>query len=137
ARQRWLAHFEALSDRVLQPTFASRELGVHSLPFYGYDARPPRVCGERQAVKRWDVLHVGHNWWRWREVSNLLLPALEQVRPRIGGVGFLGSWWEAPPAGADELGLEVAFEVDPDRFQRLGIEVRPAVSYTEVIPAMT
>jgi hypothetical protein len=134
ARRRWVAHFEALSDRVAQPTFACRELGAAPLPFYGYDARAPR---DRCAPKRWDVLHVGHNWWRWREVSGVLLPALEQARTRIGGVCFLGSWWQAPPAGARELGLEAAFEVDPDVFRRLGIEVRPPVPYTEVIPAMS
>ena len=96
ARQRWLAHFQALSDRVAQPTFASHELGVDPLPFYGYDARNVRGRVDRdhadpdRAAKEWDVLHVGHNWWRWREVSRLLLPALEQARPHIGEVGFLG-----------------------------------------------
>lgn len=133
ARQRWLAHFRALSDRIAQPTFASREPGVDPLPFYGYNARAPR---DHWAPKRWDVLHVGHNWWRWRDVSRVLLPALEQARPRIGRVCFLGSWWEAPPAGATELGLEAAFEADPDRFRRLRIEIHPPVPYTEVIPEM-
>jgi hypothetical protein len=147
ARQRWLAHFHALSDRVAQPTLATCELGVDPLPFYGYDARTARERIDRDhadrdganhgASKTWDVLHVGHNWWRWREVTRVLLPALEQARPHIGEVGFLGSWWETPPAGARELGLEAAFEADPDRFRRLDIEVRPAVPYTEVIPTMS
>jgi hypothetical protein len=142
ARQRWLAHFQALSDRVAQPTFALREPAVDPLPFYGYDAGNARECNAEHAdrgrrPKRWDVLHVGHNWWRWREVSQLLLPALEQARPHIGKAAFLGSWWETPPAGARELGLETAFEVDPGRFRRLGIEVCPAVPYTEVITAMS
>jgi hypothetical protein len=134
SHQRWLAHFQALSDRVAQPTFASGEPGLAPLPFYGYDAPAAR---DPWTPKRWDVLHVGHNWWRWREVSSVLLPALEQARPRLGEVCFLGSWWEAPPAGAAELGLEAAFEADPEQFRRLRIEVHPPVAYTEVIPAMS
>ncbi len=132
----WLAHYGALADRILQPTLEPREPGVKGVLFYGYDPNS-EITPETSPPKQFDVLHVGHNWWRWREVSNSLLPAIEQIRSRLDGVGFVGSWWNAPPAGASELNLEAAFCVDAGRLQSLGIQTGPAVPYTEVIRAMS
>src|SRR5262249_21914315 len=36
-RAQWRTHYELITDKVLQPTFAPIEPGVRSLPFYGYD----------------------------------------------------------------------------------------------------
>jgi hypothetical protein len=80
---------------------------------------------------------LGHNWWRWREVSNCLLPAIERIRSELDGVCFIGLWWDMVPAGAREQNLEIAFGFDIDRFRRLGIQVKPAVPFTEVVPAMS
>jgi hypothetical protein len=134
ARQRWRACYDALTDRVLQPTFSPLEPDVQPVPFYGYDPGGAVNGGGR---KRYDIVHVGHNWWRWREISSRLLPAFEDIRDRVGEICFLGSWWDGPPAGAREHGLDVAFGADPERFSRLRIRIQPAVHYTEVVPAMS
>jgi hypothetical protein len=134
-RSEWLAYYERLADKVMQPTFAPLQAGVVGLPFYGYDPAAEVPCGAGR--KRFDVLLVGHNWWRWREVSTRLLPALEQIRGEIDGVGFVGAWWHAPPPWAGALGLHSAFQADPDRLRRLGVEVRPPVPFSEVIPTMS
>jgi hypothetical protein len=104
------------------------------LPFYGFDPEALKRPNEA-IVKRYDVLHVAHNWWRWREVSTRLLPALERILPSLDGICFMGSWWDAPPI-VDE-GLKVAFRSDPQWFERLRIQIEPAVPYTEVIHAMS
>jgi Glycosyl transferases group 1 len=83
------------------------------------------------------MLCVGHNWWRWRQISRELLPAIECVRPYLGEIGFVGSWWDTIPAGAAELGVEAAFGTDPEWLQRLRIQVRPSVPYTEVVNVMS
>jgi hypothetical protein len=83
------------------------------------------------------VLCVGHNWWRWRQVSQELLPAIERVRPKIKDIAFVGSWWDTVPAGAADLGLRSAFGTDPMWLRRLRIQVKPPVSYTEVVPVMS
>jgi DNA-binding IclR family transcriptional regulator len=59
--------------------------------------------------KKYDVLHVGHNWWRWKQIKEQILPALDQIREEIGEIGFIGMWWDAVPEWADKLGLEPAF----------------------------
>ena len=58
--------------------------------------------------RRFDILHLRHNWWRWREMSQSMLPATERVRGRVGEIGFDGSWWMARLAKdhGDAVGVE-------------------------------
>jgi hypothetical protein len=134
-RLRWLAHCENLADLIFQPTLCPREPGVKSLLFYGYDPESQVTEGEAPP-KRFDVLHLGHNWWRWREVSNTLLPAIERIRQSLGEICFVGAWWNQPPSVV-EAGLEPAFYADTEWFQRLGIQVWGAVPFTNVISIMS
>jgi len=135
-RSEWLTYCDRLADKVLQPALRPREPGVIALPFYGYHPAAP-AGGGAPPPKRFDILHVGHNWWRWREVSGALLPAIERIRAQVGDIGFVGLWWDAPPAWAEALGLEQAFCVDAERLRRLNIQVRPPMPYREVIPTMS
>jgi hypothetical protein len=135
-RQEWFAHYRAVTDRILQPTFTPREPGVRRLLFYGYDPAQ-QVARDAAPVKGYDLLCVGHNWWRWRQISRELLPAIERVRRQLRDIAFIGSWWDTIPAGAAELGVESAFGTDPDRLRRLGIQVKPSVPYTDVIRVMS
>jgi hypothetical protein len=135
-RLAWLTHYNLLACQVLQPTFAPLQPGVRALPFYGYDPAS-RVQASPTTSKRFDIIHLGHNWWRWRELSAHLLPALERIRPEINGICFVGAWWNGTPPTPAERELEQAFCVDNDRFRQLGIQVEPPVPYTNVIPAMS
>jgi len=135
-RQEWLAHYRIVTDKILQPTLVPRQPGVRKVLFYGYDPAQ-LISAEEAPAKTYDILCVGHNWWRWRQVSQELLPAIERVRPQIGDIGFIGSWWDMVPAGAAELGIESAFGTDPQWLQRLNIQVRPSVSYTQVMKVMS
>ncbi len=133
-RQDWLAAYEALTDRIFQPTPRPQRRGVSPLPFYGYDARAVAAEG---VAKRVDIMYLGHNWWRWREVGERLLPALEQVRDRFDDICFVGQWWDAPPAWAAQIGQQDAFCVDPDRLRALRVRTLPAVPYRDVVATMS
>jgi hypothetical protein len=135
-RQEWFAHYRLVADKIFQPTFAPREPGVRKVLFYGYDPAQ-QIPLKAAPAKTYDILCVGHNWWRWRQISRELLPAIERVRPQLGEIGFIGSWWDMIPAGAAELGVEAAFGTDPQWLRRLRIQVRPSVPYTEVIRVMS
>jgi Glycosyl transferases group 1 len=135
-RSEWFAHYRTVADKIFQPTFVPREPGVRRVLFYGYDPGQ-LMTPEASPAKTYDILCVGHNWWRWRQISRELLPAIERVRPQIGEVGFVGSWWDTIPAGAAELGVESAFGTDPEWLRRLRIQVRPSVSYTEIVKVMS
>jgi len=143
-RAEWLRTYDALSDRVLQPALAPpSDRRVRRALFYGYNpaqcvaASSSRRGGPATVPKRYDILHVGHNWWRGREVARELLPALERVRDRVGAIGFVGLWWDGAPPWARQSGMEPAFWVDTEAFRRLRIEIAPAVPYTEVIATMS
>jgi len=134
-RQAWATFLGQLGGTILQPTLARpRQPDALALPFYGYD--PGAVVRPGPGAKPYDVLYVGHNWWRWKEFNDDLLPAIERVRQQIGPICFLGLWWdvEAPRAGGSPY--EMAFRVDGRWLRRLGIQVRPPVPYTDVIPTM-
>jgi hypothetical protein len=135
-REEWFAHYGIVADKILQPSFTPREPRARKLLFYGYDERQ-RVPPGASPAKTFDILCVGHNWWRWRQISRELLPAIERVRSQIGDIGFIGSWWDTIPAGALELGVESAFGTDPEWLRRLRIQVRPSVGYTEVVNVMS
>jgi hypothetical protein len=135
-RQEWFAHYRLVAGKVFQPTFTPREPGVRKMLFYGYDPAQ-QISLEATPPKTYDILCVGHNWWRWRQISRELLPAVERVRPQLGEIGFIGSWWDTIPAGAAELGVESAFGTDPQWLQKLRIQIRPSVPYTEVVKVMS
>jgi hypothetical protein len=132
-RERWAASYEALADRVVQPTFSPCQPAVQPLLFYGYDPHSARPAD----TKCVDIMHLGHNWWRWREMSERLLPAVQAVRNHLGEIRFVGLWWDAPPAWAADVGQEAAFRVEPGRLRELGIRTLPPVAYRDVIPSMS
>src|SRR5206468_423213 len=82
-RAEWLAHYRIVADKIFQPSFTPREPGARKLLFYGYDPGQ-QVVAEASPAKAYDILCVGHNWWRWRQISRELLPAIERVRSQIG-----------------------------------------------------
>lgn len=133
----WFAHFDAVGDRVLKPTMHRWDDPKQiSVPFYGFD--PALVVDPAWAPpKRYDVMHVGHNWWRWREMSEVFLPALAHIRDKLGEIAFVGLWWDQRPAEGLAAGPWEAFESDPEALRRAGIEVRPSVWYDQVIHTMS
>lgn len=137
-RSAWLRLYDALSERILKPTLLpSDDERVITLPFFGYDPGLV-VAPEAAPPKRYDVLYVGHNWWRWKELDDEILPGLEQIRDQIGEIGFTGLWWDGPPDDCASIPeLEPAFRVNHEAFQRLRIHREPAVLYTEVIRTMS
>jgi hypothetical protein len=136
-RANWLQFYDALSGRIFKSTIApSDDPRVTTLPFFGFD--PTLVVPSASAPpKQYDILYVGHNWWRWKEVSEELLPAFEQIRDQVGEIGFAGLWWDHVPEWAEAKGLGLAFQVDTQEFRRLGISVEPPVPYTNVIRKMS
>jgi hypothetical protein len=135
-RQLWVNSYEALTDRIVQPTLWPGEFRVKSLLFYGYDSREwvgQTVCH----AKHIDIMHVAHNWWRWQEVNERLLPAIERMRGALGDICFVGLWWDGPPDWAAAIGQEAAFSGNSQRLRELGIRIVPAVSYSEVISTMS
>jgi hypothetical protein len=136
-RLRWKEYYETLSDVVMKPMLAkSDQPNVRPMTFYGYDASLEMKPADAPK-KKYDIMHLGHNWWRWRDIGGKFLPAIEPVRGRIGEIGFIGLWWDGPPAEGKDAGPEAAFESDPAMIKRLRIRTEPSVMYTDVIRTMS
>jgi hypothetical protein len=136
-RLRWKEYYDTLSDVVMKPTLAkSADPRVRPMTFYGYDAALETPLGSVTA-KEYDIMHLGHNWWRWRDVGRKFLPAIEPVRERIARIGFIGLWWDGPPAEGKDAGPEAAFESDPALIKRLRITTEESVMYTDVVRKMS
>lgn len=137
ARQFWLNYMDGLGDKVVHTLMnESRFPKATALPFFGYDPAM-EIAPAEVPPKTWDILHVGHNWWRWREVEAELLPAFHRIRDKVGEIGFIGLWWDAPPDEGPEAGPSNAFLADPYAFKRLRIKTPRAVNYNDVIKTMS
>jgi hypothetical protein len=130
----WAASYEAVSDRIVQPSLSPCQPRVEPFLFYGYDSK---ACIQSGGAKHFDVMHLAHNWWRWREVSERLLPAIEDVRNDLKEICFVGMWWDTPPSWAAAIGQQDAFYVDRGRLHAARIRVLPPVPYGEVIATMS
>ncbi len=136
-RAYWIAHLDALGGRVMQTTISTPlDRRVRAMTFYGYNPEL-ELQPSTAPPKQFDIMHLGHNWWRWREVSREILPALEEIRDEVGRIAFVGLWWDAPPPEGPAAGPEEAFESDPERLRRLRIETHKAVLYNDVIRKMS
>lgn len=136
-RTKWLRLYDALADRIFQPTLrAPCDRRVTGLPFYAYD--PAQVVEPTSApAKRFDVLHVGHNWWRWQEMAGEILPGLESIRDEVGEIAFIGLWWSGGTEWAQGHGLEAALHSDTEKLKQLRIQCPGSVPYREVIWTMS
>lgn len=136
-RDHWIEFCDALSDQVYKPTLAKQsDPRVSAMPIYGYD--PTQELDPAAApAKLYDILHVGHNWWRWKEIGGEVLPEIEKIRGEIGEIGFIGLWWDKPPAEGPEAGPEEAFRTDPELLRRLRVTTTDAVMYSEVVQTMS
>lgn len=135
-RAEWFAHYRIAAGKVFQPTFVPRETGARKLLFFGYDPAQ-LVTAHASPAKAYDILYVGHNWWRWKQIAGELLPAIEAIRAQLSGIAFIGSWWDTVPAGAADLGVRSAFGTDREWMRRLDIQLKPPVAYTQVVNVMS
>ena len=135
-RNRWRETCERLGSRIFQPTLAPLDPRTKPLLFYGYTPEEETLA-EDPRRKPIDLVHLCHNWWRWKELEDHFFPVVDRVRERIGEICFLGLWWDGCPPWAAALGLTEAFQVDRARLKSLRITVRPPVPFTQVISTMS
>ena len=121
-RDRWIDYFDALADSVAKPTIAQAGQSArqaHDLLRLQSGARDRSGVGATQAVRhpssRPQLVAVAG------DVEAELLPGFEQVRDQLGEIGFIGLWWDKPPAEGPAAGPQAAFQSDPERFRRLRI----------------
>lgn len=139
----WIEGFQAVANKILQPTLTPLRHDVLPFLFFGYDgsavAHPqssPRAAAEAWSGgtgnrKPYGVIYVGHNWYRWSQMRHLL-EALEPLRDRVSPICLKGWAWDQRPDWAVEHGF-AGVDVDPGLLRRLGVETGEAIPFEEVI----
>jgi hypothetical protein len=139
----WVEGFQAVSDRVLQPTLAPRRADARPFLFFGYDpaATTKSYTSACEAAKSWastngvgreyGLAYVGNNWQRWTQMKRFL-EAIEPLKDRLGPIAFRGWAWDERPQWAAEHGFG-GLDLDPALLQRLGVGVGSPISFDEVV----
>jgi len=132
--RRWLEVCDSLTDKIYQATLHPLRPNVRPFLFHAYS--PTWEVPLDFSAKTYGMYCVGNNWFRWRPMHRVL-EALKPVRDRVGAIGLVGSGWNSPaPWIHPTLGVD-AYYTDADYLEQLGVEVKPAVHFRQVIEAMS
>jgi hypothetical protein len=126
--------YDRIADKIFQPTLRPLRSNVRPFLFHAYSPEWEQPLDF--AAKEYGMCYVGTNWFRWWPMRRVL-DAIEPIRQQVGRIGLTGHNWLEPPGGADPALREAAYHTDPAYFQRMGVEVMPAVPIEEVIPTMS
>ncbi|MGH2355920.1 MAG: glycosyltransferase family protein [Chloroflexota bacterium] len=129
-----LAVYDALADKIYQPTRHPLRPNVGTFFFHGYD--PAWEAPLDFQDKPFGMVYVGHSKFRWRPLRRVLR-ALEPIRPRVGRIALVGHGWDALPSWARPMRLVSAYRTDAAYLQRLGVEVLPPCPFYEAIGWMS
>jgi hypothetical protein len=133
ASGRWTEICDSLTDKICQPTFHPLRENVRPFLFYAYNPAWSRPLHFQS--KEFGMLYLGNSKFRWKPMSRIL-QAIEPVRREVGRVCLVGVGWNALPPWAIPMRMEAAYFTDPAYLRRLGIEIREAVPFGQVIEWM-
>jgi hypothetical protein len=140
----WVEGFEAITDRILQPTPAPLRADVRPFLFHAFDpaavARPYASAAEAAAswsgnTKPYGVAYAGNNWQRWSQLGPFF-DTIAPLRNRLGPAILAGWDWDKRPEWAVEHEL-AGVDVDRELLERSGVEVRWATTYDELVPFLS
>ena len=130
---------DALADRIVQTTLAPpadpRASAADVLRLQPGARRSIRPRRRRSTTTSCMSAITGGGGRRYR---GELLPAFEQIRDQVGEIGFIGLWWDAPPAeGPGGRARSRPSSPIPRRSGGCGSRRRTAVMYHDVIQTMS
>src|SRR5216684_2450810 len=109
----WIEGFEAVANKILQPSVAPLREDARSFLFFGFDPsavarfyRSPREAatawsGPNGASKPYGIVYIGHNWQRWSQLRRFF-EAVEPLRDRLSAMQLRGWTWDQRPDWAVE-----------------------------------
>ena len=139
----WIEGFQAVSNKILQPTLKPLRSDVRPFLFHGFD--PSGVArsysSPQEAARAWSdevvaskpygLVYVGHNWQRWSQIARFL-QVIEPIKDRVGPICLRGWDWDKRPDWAIEHGLQ-GVDVDLALLQRLGVQTGWAIPFDQVV----
>lgn len=143
----WIEAFDAISNRILQPTYHPLKEGVQSFLFHGYESseviQPYSDAGEAarawhnasECEKSYGILYIGNNWQRWSQLI-YLFNELRPIRSKVGPIGLIGWNWDQRPDWAIYQGIS-GVDTDPAALSSLEVQIQSAVRFDQVIGLMS
>lgn len=138
----WIDAFQAVSEKILQPTLTPLRPDVRPFLFHAYDptavARPytssheaaQAWSGNNRSGKPYGLVYVGNNWQRWSQMRRFF-QTIASLRDKLGRICLVGWDWDKRPDWAIQLGVR-GVDVDPALLQRLGVETRKPIPFNKV-----
>jgi len=77
---------------ILQPFINKETKGknnIHPFLYFGTDNELPDF---RRVKKEFDLLYVGNNWYRWRDIK-WLMKTVAPIRSRLKRIALMGQYW--------------------------------------------
>ncbi len=133
ASRQWIDVCDSLTNKIYQPTSLPLRSNVRTFFFHAYN--PAWEVPLDFSAKEYGMFYVGHNWFRWRPMSEVL-KVVERVREQVGRIGIVGHGWASSPPWANPSITDDAYYSDPDYLRRLDIEVMPPILFGQVIESM-
>lgn len=123
----WTSLYDSLSDVILQP-FVGKETknknNVHSFLYFGMDNKLPDF---HRVKKEFDLLYVGNNWYRWKDVERLITK-VSSIRSHLKRIGIIGRYWNKEVMS----GYEEATTSDLNFLEQNQIIVKKSAPYGQV-----
>lgn len=121
----WTKLYDSLSDIILQPRIGNQDIKkVKSFIYFGIDKN---VYNPSKQPKKYDLLYVGNNWYRWKDIVQLIKMALP-IRDRLKKIAIAGRNWDENVME----GFEDATYSDPNFLRQNKIEILKSAPYGQV-----
>lgn len=126
----WTELYDSLSDTILQPFLGSTT--TKHLKSFLYFGIGDTIQEKDPSGKDFDLLYVGNNWYRWRDIR-WLTETIAPIRNRLKRVALAGQYW----LNGVIQGHEDATYSDPEFLKRNHIEILDPAPYGHLEEAMS
>jgi len=126
SQEYWKELFDKLSDKIIHPLINEKS----HFCLYGYpeDSKSCQV----ENSKYYDVLYVGNNWYRWKDLE-VLINSISKNRSDFPNVAIQGSGWDKPlPYGRTEASMTDLYFLNRNK-----IDVLAPAKFGSIIDAMS
>ena len=134
ASRDWIAICDSLSDKIYQPSLRPLRPNVGTFFFHAYNPEWEEELDFR--VKKYGMVYVGNNWFRWHGVQRVL-HALSPIREEVGPVALVGQGWDVHAPWGGPAPIADAYYTDPEYLRRAGVQVMPPVRFDSVVSWMS
>ncbi|MDP2684045.1 MAG: hypothetical protein Q8P20_03225 [bacterium] len=125
----WTKLYDSLSDKILQPTLDKiTKEKVYKFVYFGIDTNN----NFDNIKKDFDFLYVGNNWYRWKDIFDLI-NSVSSIRNKLMRIALMGNYWD----GKEMKGCEKVTYSDVNFLKNNNVEIIKSAPYGKVESSMS